>query len=273
MTLEQRIEQLSQQQIPNRSDETLTLLQEFRAALNRGQIRVADRIEEQWKINLWVKKGLLLHLWLGLLSEVGGSTPLKSFDLDTLPLRQLTVEDKIRILPGGSYIRDGSYLAEGVTCMSPVFVNIGVYVGANTVLDSHVMVGACTQIGEGVHVGPGTQISGVINPLEYLPSIIGNDVIIGGNCGLHDGVCIGDAAVLAPGTVLSGFTRLYDSVRKLEYKRVGSQPLVVPPKAIVASGARFVADCAATSVLPIDGIVIGYRDQGDLEKQIDALRL
>jgi 2,3,4,5-tetrahydropyridine-2,6-dicarboxylate N-succinyltransferase len=269
--LEERINLLSQLQNPERTDENLRLLEEFRLALNRGEIRAAEPVANEWRVNLWVKKGLLLHLWLGQAREMAGGGAMPGFDLDTLPVRRLTLEDRIRIAPGGSCIRDGAFLAPGVTCMSPVFVNIGVYVGEKTVLDSNVMVGPCAQIGAGVHIGPGTQIGGVIRPLEHLPSTIGDDAIIGGNCGLYDGTAVGAGAVLASGTVLSGFSRIYDPLRKTEYRRTESGPLRVPPGAIVVPGLRLSSEDPATTLL--GAIVVGYRDNEGGGEKIQELRL
>ncbi|MGH9395991.1 MAG: 2,3,4,5-tetrahydropyridine-2,6-dicarboxylate N-succinyltransferase [Terriglobia bacterium] len=244
MSLEEQINLLFDLIEPARTAENLGLLRDFRGALNRGEIRVAEPCAGGWKVNVWVKKGLLLHLKMGVLSEVpfeaAANAPgegNKCFELDTFPVRRFLLEDGIRLPPGGTYIRDGAYLAPGVTCMPPVFVNMGARAGAGSVLDSHSMVGLCAQIGERVHIGPGSQIGGMVIPFESLPVIIADDVSVGGCCGIFGSVEIGCGAVLSPGTMLTADSPVYDATRK-EFLRPGENGLLsIPPAAIVMPGA------------------------------------
>ncbi len=261
-SLEDRINALFASGKPERTQESLSLLQEFRGALNRGQIRVAEPRGEQWLVNAWVKKGILLHLALGVLQDVTNGGAGSNFELDTFPSRRFGADEQVRIPPGGSSIRDGVHLGRGVACMPPVFVNIGVFVDDESVLDSHVSVGACTQIGKRVHIGPSTQIGGLLNPSDRIPTIIEDDVMIGGNCGLYDGVCVGKGAVLAAGLVLSGHSRVYDPGKKKLYVQTPTQPLSIPPMAIVVPGSRPVTSgSGAAGGFMVDiGLVAGYRD-------------
>lgn len=261
MTLEERIRHLCDTAAPSRSDEAIELLAEFRAELNCGNIRVAEPYGESWRVNLWVKRGLVLHLTLGLLQDVSPAKDSSSFDLDTFPPRKFVYQDGVRV-PPGCRVRDGSFLAPGVTCMPPVFVNIGVYVDRGTVLDAHAMVGLCSQIGARVHIGPGTQIGGVVTPLQALPTIVGDDAVIGGNCGLYDGVVVGRGAVLAPGLILSGHTRVYDIPKGLVYSRSENQPLIIPAYAIVVPGScRVITGPWVDTGLAVQvAVIAAYRD-------------
>jgi 2,3,4,5-tetrahydropyridine-2,6-dicarboxylate N-succinyltransferase len=261
MTIEERIRNLCDAEKPARSNEASELLAEFRYELNVGNIRVAEPFGEHWKVNLWVKRGLLLHLTLGLLQDVSPQGDGSSFDLDTFPSRKFSRDEGVRV-PLGCRIRDGSYLARGVTCMPPVFVNMGVHIDTGTVLDSHVMIGLCSQIGARVHVGPGTQIGGVISPIQALPTIIGDDAVIGGNCGLYDGVVVGRGAVLAPGLTLSGQSRVYDIPKSVVYARSANQPLIIPAYAIVVPGAcRLRTGPRVDAGLTVQvAVIAGYKD-------------
>ena len=263
MTLEEKINRLAECERPERSEENLRLLGEFREALNRGEIRVAEPFGQEWKLNVWVKKGLLLHLTMGLLNDVSENGSGVNFDLDTLPARRFRLDEGVRVPLGGSTIRDGSHLAKGVTCMPPVFVNMGVYVGRGSVLDSHALIGLCCQVGERVHIGPGTQVGGVVAPITALPTVINDDVIVGGNCGLYDGVVIGSGAVLAPGLILSSNTRVYDISRNRVYQRAPGQPLVIPAGAIVIPGARQLVNgpWAEDGLTVLVALIASYRDE------------
>lgn len=270
MTLEQRIEALFTSGPPQRTPENLALLAEFRAALNRGEIRVAEPDGERWRVHLWVRKGILLHVPLGVLQDSSADGKGASFELDTFPTRTFRVEDRVRLPPGGSWIRDGAYLAPGVACMPPVVVNMGAFVGPRTSLDSHVMIGLCAQLGERVQVSSGTQIGGLIAPLDRLPNVIADDVIIGGNCGIYDGVQVGKGAVLGAGTILTGQSRVYDLKNQQIYRHMPQQPLTIPPRAVVLLGAQpVVRGPAANSGLMIQvPVIVGYRDDPQLPKDV-----
>jgi len=264
VTLQESIEALSRSPSPERTEANLHLLAEFRAALNRGDIRVAEPAGEQWKTNVWVKQGLILHLVMGLMRELSCDGSAGTFELDTLPPRQFTLQDRVRIPPGGSYIRDGAYLAPGTTCTPPVFVDIGAYIGPNTLLDSHSTVGTCAQIGARVQVSSGTHIGAMMAPpLERLPTIICDEVLIGGNCGIYGGAYIGPRAIIGAGTILTAESRVYDPIKRRLFKSHQGQPLAIPEGAIVVPGARAISKgpMAGSGLMVQAPIIIGYRDE------------
>src|SRR5579863_261623 len=258
--LEERICSLFDNPAPERSEDNLDLLLQFRDALNRGEARVIDLSGDSWKVNIWVKKGILLHTVLGLLSDTTGDG--HAIELDTLPRRRFAVSEAVRVGGESAVIRDGTYFGPEVTCMQPLFVNMGVYMGAASVLDSNCMVGLCAQIGERVHVGPAAQIGGFISPLESMPTIIGDDVTVGGGCCVYGGVSVGQGAILMPGTVVGPESRLYDLARKTIWKGTTEQPLAVPPQAIVLPGAvPLTQGVAAGSGLFVQmPVITSYRD-------------
>jgi 2,3,4,5-tetrahydropyridine-2,6-dicarboxylate N-succinyltransferase len=214
---------------------------ELKQALNRGEIRAAEPDGDKWKTNAWVKRGILLGFRIGVINEMSPADhSLRFFDKDTFPLRDFTVADNVRIVPGGSSIRDGSYIAPSVVCMPPMYVNAGAYVDEGTMIDSHALVGSCAQIGKRVHLSAAAQIGGVLEPVGALPVIIEDDVLVGGNCGVYEGTIVRAGAVLAPGTILTGSTPVYDLVREEVYRRSEDSPLIIPPRAIVVPGSRAV---------------------------------
>ena len=214
---------------------------ELKQALNRGEIRAAEPDGDQWRTNAWVKRGILLGFRIGVLNEMSPADhSLRFFDKDTFPIRDFTVNDNVRIVPGGSSIRDGAYIAPSVVCMPPMYVNAGAYVDEGTMIDSHALVGSCAQIGKRVHLSASAQIGGVLEPVGALPVIIEDDVLIGGNCGIYEGTIVRAGAVIAPGTVLTGSTPVYDLVREQIYRRSEDSPLSIPPRAIVVPGSRAV---------------------------------
>ena len=249
----------------------LHLLQRFRDYLNRGTIRAASIIDGAWLVNQWVKKGVLLHARWGTLSDVSLFEQRTHFDYDTLPARHFTLDERVRV-PEGSMIRDGCYLGPGVTCMPPSFVNLGCWIGPDTSLDSHVMIGPCAQIGAGVRISSGTQIGGVLTPLEAFPAIVEDHVVIGGNCGIYDGVFIGEGALLHAGTVLTAQSRVYDLRNKRVYRAGLGQPLAIPPRAIVMPGARpLTKGAAAQSGLLIQmPIIVGTTDTTNANEDLLA---
>jgi len=268
MALQDHIEQLFEAGPSSRSPESLKLLAEFRAALNRGEIRAVAPEGDKWNVNSWVRKGIMLHAVLGVVSQDEKGS---SFELDTMPLRRFTPQDGVRIVPGGSTIRDGIYLGSRVSCIAPLFINMGAHIGADAILDSHVSVGFCAQIGERVHIGPGTQIGGVLHPLDRLPAILGDDVVIGGNCGIYEGVCIGKRAIVGAGMILTGATRVFDLKNRCYFKRTPEQPLLIPPDAIVVPGVRPMQGAYAASglMLPV-GVLVGYRNDANLAEDVMA---
>ena len=221
--------------------ETRRLFEELRAGLNDGSIRAAEKEGERWVVQTWVKKGILLGFRIGAVVEpVVSGFPF--FDKDTFPLKDLTLDSGVRIVPGGTSIRDGCYVGRGVTIMPPSYVNVGAWIGEGTMLDSHVLVGSCAQIGRRVHVSAGAQIGGVLEPVGELPVIVEDEVLIGGNCGIYEGAVIGERAVIASGTVLTGGTPVYDLVRGQQYRKRPGQPLEIPAGAVVVPGSRAIRE-------------------------------
>lgn len=219
--------------------EDRALFAEFREATNYGLIRCAEKGEDgEWKVNLWYKKALLAGFKLGQSFESDGYTRTQFFDKHTLPTRELNGSNKVRVVPGGTSIRDGVYIGENVIIMPPSYVNIGSYVGAETLIDSHVLVGSCAQIGSRVHLSAGVQIGGVLEPVGNLPVIVEDEVLVGGNCGIYEGTIVKKGAVIGTGVILNGSTPVYDLVRGEIYRREAGKPLTIPPGAVVVPGSR-----------------------------------
>ena|SRR5438270_708374 len=235
---------------------------EFRQQLTQGKIRAAEKIDGQWKINPWVKQGILLGFRLSELSKMGTDT-LSFVDKDTFPARQFTVDDHVRLVPGGSSVREGAYVAASVICMPPMFINVGAYVDEGTMVDSHALVGSCAQIGKRVHLSAAAQIGGVLEPVNAAPVIIEDDVLVGGNCGVYEGTLVRARAVLGAGTILTGSTPLYDLVRGEIYKATDEKPLEVPENAVVVPGSRAVKNgpVAAWNLSLYTPVIVKYRDE------------
>ena len=216
----------------------------LRAALSAGEVRAAEPDASSpigWRVNAWVKQGILLGFRFGDNADVSadhGKWPF--YDKDTLPLKKPGLAAGVRIVPGGSSVRDGAYIAPGVICMPPMYINIGAYVGEQSLIDSHALVGSCAQVGARVHVSAGAQIGGVIEPVGALPVIVEDEALVGGNTGIYEGAVIKARAVIAAGTVLTGSTPVYDLVRGEVIKPTADRPLVVPEGAVVVPGARAV---------------------------------
>ena len=241
MTLSEQIEALAARNSQNYSDDDYALFNQFKQALNRGEIRAAERdAGGKWETNAWVKRGVLLGFRMGTIVEMSpASLGLQFLDKHTYPIRKFSPDDRVRIVPGGSSIRDGAYIAPGVVCMPPMFVNAGAYVDEGTMIDSHALVGSCAQVGKRVHLSAAAQIGGVLEPAGATPVIIEDDVIVGGNCGVYEGAIVRERAVLASGTIITGSTPIFDLVREEIYRRTGA-PLEIPAGAVVVPGARAV---------------------------------
>jgi 2,3,4,5-tetrahydropyridine-2-carboxylate N-succinyltransferase len=214
---------------------------EFRNALSQGKIRAAEKINGRWTVNAWVKQGILLGFRLGQLAEMGSGACLSFVDKDTFPARQFTAADQVRVVPGGSSVREGAYVAPSVICMPPMFINVGAYVDEGTLVDSHALVGSCAQIGKRVHLSAAAQIGGVLEPVNAAPVIIEDDVLVGGNCGVYEGTLVRARAVLGAGTILTRSTPLYDLVRGAIHRATLDTPLEVPENAVVVPGSRAVS--------------------------------
>ena len=235
---------------------------EFREQLTQGKIRAAENIDGQWRVNVWVKQGILLGFRLGELSQMGNDS-LSFVDKDTFPIRRFTVDDKVRIVPGGSSVRVGSYVAPGVICMPPMFINVGAYVDEGTMVDSHALVGSCAQVGKRVHISAAAQVGGVLEPVNAAPVIIEDDVLIGGNCGIYEGTLVRSRAVLGAGTILTRSTPLYDLVRGEVYRATAEKSLEVPENAVVVPGSRAVkrGPAAEWNLSLYTPVIVKYRDE------------
>ena len=244
----------------------------LKAELNAGTVRAAERgADGVWRANAWVKTGILLGFRLGRVGPAATGGPFPFYDKDTYPLRAIGPDQGVRIVPGGSAIRDGCYIGSAVICMPPMYINVGAYVGEGTMVDSHALVGSCAQIGRRVHLSAAAQIGGVLEPAGALPVIIEDEVLVGGNCGVYEGTVVRERAVLAPGTILSGGTAVFDLVRNRIYRREGDQPLEIPAGAVVVPGTRPVKSGAgaAAGIGLYAPVIVKYRD----EKTDTAVRL
>lgn len=245
---------------------------ELKTALNSGTVRAAERgADGVWRANAWVKAGILLGFRLGRLAPAATGGPFTFYDKDTYPLRTIGPDEGIRIAPGGSSIRDGCYVARGVICMPPMWINVGAYVDEGTMVDSHALVGSCAQIGRRVHLSAAAQIGGVLEPAGALPVIIEDEVLVGGNCGVYEGAVVRERAVLAPGTILTGGTAVFDLVHDRVYRREGDRPLEIPAGAVVVPGTRPVRSGPGLDkgIALYTPVIVKYRD----EKTDTAVRL
>ena len=235
----------------------------FRDALTRGEIRAAGKNEGEWKVNVWVKQGILLGFRLGKITQMGSGECLSFIDKDTFPARKFTVADKVRIVPGGSSARLGAYVAPSVICMPPMFINVGAYVDEGTMIDSHALVGSCAQIGKRVHLSAAAQIGGVLEPVNAAPVIIEDDVLVGGNCGVYEGTLVRSRAVLGAGTILTRSTPLYDLQRGEIYRGSDEKPLEVPQNAVVVPGSRAINKGKAEEwgISLYAPVIVKYRDE------------
>jgi 2,3,4,5-tetrahydropyridine-2-carboxylate N-succinyltransferase len=265
--LQHRIETLYQEAPAAYSEEDHRVFVEFRQLLNEGSVRAAEPDSSQpsgWRVNSWVKKGILLGFRMGSIVEMPGNGASQFFDKSTYPLKTFTVDNTVRIVPGGSSVRDGCYVGRGVTCMPPMYINAGAYVDDGTMVDSHALVGSCAQIGRNCHISAASQIGGVLEPVGALPVIIEDDVLVGGNCGVYEGTVIKRRAVLGSGTILNRSTPVYDLVRGIVHRASGDTPLIVPEDAVVVAGSRTInsgpgRDWGLSLYTPV---IVKYRDAG-----------
>ena len=249
---------------------------ELRSALSTGQVRAAEPDSATplgWRVNAWVKQGILLGFRLGTLTKMGGDE-FSFVDKETYPIRRFGLEEAVRVVPGGSTIREGAFLARGVVCMPPMYVNAGAYVDEGTMVDSHALVGSCAQIGKRVHLSAAAQIGGVLEPVNATPVIIEDDVLIGGNTGVYEGTLVRRRAVLAAGTILTRGTPVYDIVRGEVLKASADQPLIIPEGAVVVPGARELKRGAepAWGLSLYTPVIVKYRDdKTDLSATLEDL--
>ncbi len=263
MTLQEKIEQLFTK--AEFSTDDRAIFEEFKAALRRGKIRSAEKdADGNWNANAWVKRGILLGFKMGKMVEMSKDTEtFKFFDKETYPLRPMTLEDKIRIVPGGSTIRDGSFVAQNVVLMPPCYVNVGAYVDEGTMIDSHALVGSCAQVGKRVHISAAAQIGGVLEPVNANPVVIEDDCLIGGNTGVYEGVIVREKVVLASGVILTRSTPVFDLVNGTIIKSTAEKTLEIPAGAVVVQGSRaitsgFGKENGLSLYAPI---IVKYRDE------------
>jgi 2,3,4,5-tetrahydropyridine-2,6-dicarboxylate N-succinyltransferase len=261
--LREKIENLSASTQFTAADRAM--YEEFKSALRRGEIRSAEKdADGNWHANAWVKQGILLGFRMGKMVEMSKATEtLQFFDKDTFPLRPMTLADGVRIVTGGSAIRDGSYVAPSVVVVPPAYINVGAYVDEGTMVDSHALVGSCAQIGKRVHLSAAAQIGGVLEPVGALPVIIEDDVLVGGNTGVYEGTVVRERAVLASGVILTRSTPVFDLPNSCVIKAVGDKPLEIPAGAVVVQGSRAVSsgfgrENGLSIYCPI---IVKYRDE------------
>jgi len=261
--LQSLIEHLASSGEVERNPEARKIFLDFRDQLTQGKIRAAEKVDGRWVAQVWVKQGILLGFRLGELSQMPGDGSLSFVDKDTFPARRFAVEDHVRVVPGGSSVRTGAYVAPGVICMPPMFINVGAYVDEGTMVDSHALVGSCAQIGKRVHLSAGAQIGGVLEPVNALPVVIEDDVLVGGNCGVYEGTLVRARAVLGAGTILTRSTPLYDLVRAEIYRATGQAGLEVPENAVVVPGSRALErePAAKWNLSLYAPVIVKYRDE------------
>lgn len=248
------------------AEDDFDLFARFKRALNEGVVRAAepdDSSPSGWRVNSWVKQGILLGFRMGTLVDMSSSVSRQPFfDKSTYPPRHLDLTSGVRVVPGGSAIRDGCFLGKGVTCMPPMYVNAGAWIGDGTMIDSHALAGSCAQIGSNCHISAAAQIGGVLEPVGALPVIIEDEVLVGGNCGVYEGTVVKRRAVLGSGTILNRSTPVYDLVRNTVYSSTEDQPLIVPEDAVVVPGSRAIShgpgkDWGLSLYTPV---IVKYRD-------------
>ena len=262
------IESLASSATISDSIEARHIFGDFRSRLTAGEIRAAEKVTGQngtaeWAVNSWVKQGILLGFRLGELKQMSDGDVLSFVDKDTFPARRFTLADRVRLVPGGSTVREGAYVAPSVVCMPPMFINVGAYVDEGTMIDSHALVGSCAQIGKRAHLSAAAQIGGVLEPINAAPVIIEDDVMVGGNCGVYEGTLVRARAVLGAGTILTRSTPLFDLVRSEVYRATPDRPLEVPENAVVVSGSRAVTKGMGRewNLSLYTPVIVKYRDE------------
>jgi len=276
--LQAEIEKLFDEKPQTYTDAHFRLFHDFKTALNDGKIRAAEpdrSTASGWRVNGWVKKGILLGFRMGAVVDMSvHAARLPFLDKATFPLRRVDAAGGVRIVPGGSSIRDGVYLGRGITCMPPMYINTGAWVDDGTMVDSHALVGSCAQIGRNCHISAASQIGGVLEPVGALPVIVEDDVLVGGNCGIYEGTVVKRRAVLGTGTILNRSTPVYDLVRQTVHKAAGDEPLVIPEEAVVVAGSRAVTSGPgkAWGISVYTPVIVKYRDaKTDTRIQLEDL--
>jgi 2,3,4,5-tetrahydropyridine-2-carboxylate N-succinyltransferase len=276
--LQAEIERLYDQKPASYSEADFRVFEEFRRALNAGGVRAAEPCPGAptgWRVNAWVKKGILLGFRMGGIVDMSIDAARQPFfDKSTYPVKQFTAQSGVRIVPGGSSIRDGCYVGKGVTCMPPMYINVGAWVDDGTMVDSHALVGSCAQVGRNCHISAASQIGGVLEPIGALPVIVEDEVLVGGNCGVYEGTVIKRRAVLGTGTILNRSTPVYDLVRGVVHRATGEEPLIVPEEAVVIAGARAITNGVGKDwgISVYTPVIVKYRDEKtDAKIQLEDL--
>lgn len=273
--MQQEIELLFGHPPAEYTSEHHALFARFKEALNRGEIRAAEpdaSTKTGWRVNAWVKQGILIGFRMGAIVDMSiNANKQPWFDKATYPVRAIGAESGVRVVPGGSSVRDGCYLGRGVTCMPPMYINVGAWVGNGTMVDSHALIGSCAQVGNSCHISAAAQIGGVLEPVGAMPVIIESEVLVGGNCGVYEGTVVKSRAVLGSGVILNRSTPVYDLVRGEVYSSGDEDPLVIPEGAVVVSGSRAVTrgkgqEWGLSLYTPV---IVKYRDS----KTDDKIRL
>src|ERR1700685_902878 len=276
--LHAEIEQLFEKNPAEYTQQHRDLFQCFKDALNSGEIRAAEpdsSAKTGWRVNAWVKKGILLGFRMGATVDMSIDAARQPFfDKATYPVKHISADSGVRIVPGGSSIRDGCYIAKGVTCMPPMYINVGAYVDEGTMVDSHALVGSCAQVGRKCHISAASQIGGVLEPVGAMPVILEDEVLVGGNSGVYEGTVVKRGAVLGTGTILNRSTPVYDLVTGDVYTSNDDEPLVIPENAVVVAGSRAIAkgrgkDWNLSLYTPV---IVKYRDaKTDAKVQLEDL--
>jgi 2,3,4,5-tetrahydropyridine-2-carboxylate N-succinyltransferase len=276
--LRAEIERLFAENPAQYTDAHRRLFQQFKDALNAGDIRAAEpdpSAATGWRVNAWVKQGILVGFRMGQIVDMSiDASRQPFFDKATFPVKQFSAGSGVRIVPGGSSIRDGCYVAKGVTCMPPMYINVGAYVDEGTMVDSHALVGSCAQIGRKCHISAGSQIGGVLEPVGAMPVIIEDEVLVGGNCGVYEGTVVKRRAVLGTGTILNRSTPVYDLVTGAVHSASDDEPLVIPENAVVVAGARAISHGRGKewNLSLYTPVIVKYRDaKTDAKVQLEDL--
>ncbi len=262
-TIKSKIEDFSRLKDKLQRDDILPVFNEFKQLLNTGTIRAAEKHNGEWKVNQWVKQGIILGFKFGTMKEINLGSGFTYYDKDTYPPKSVELNGGVRIVPGGTIVRDGSYVAPGVIIMPPTYLNVGAYVDSGTMIDSHALVGSCAQIGKNVHLSAVAQIGGVLEPIGSMPVIIEDDVLIGGNTGIYEGTIVRKGAVIGAGVIITGSTPVYDAVREQIYRKSTPIPLEIPENAVVIPGTRpMKGEFAQNNQLGlVTPVIIKYRDE------------
>lgn len=272
------IEKLFEEKLATYTDRHFALFERFKDALNHGHIRAAEpdaSTPSGWRVNAWVKKGVLVGFRMGAVVDMSidpARQPM--FDKATWPVKHLTAESGVRIVPGGSSIRDGCFIGKGVTCMPPMYINTATWIGDGTMIDSHALVGSCAQVGRNCHISAAAQIGGVLEPVGALPVIIEDDVLVGGNCGVYEGTVVKRRAVLGSGTILTRSTPVYDVIRGEVHAASDDTPLIIPEGAVIVPGSRAISHGRGKEwgISLYTPVIVKYRDEKtDARVQLEDL--